>query len=194
MRSSLIAYLRKRGRFLQDWIGYAVPEHTKDTKCQICGRGAQASTLSLNLPDTDVRQIVICCRCGIIEDAPAETKLGMRIAPDGRVLLIGTLRRCWAGAVLVWGQAVSDGVSYNWPTDKKGHAAPFVRLPAVPRLGPLNISVILIHHTNLYFFNRHETAFWSDSKAVSRLRNKPGFGLDDIEGLYKLNSGALPVS
>lgn len=156
MRQALIAYLRKRGRFLQDWAPFSRVTRNTRRKCRACGGRCQVSILKLELPDTDSRQLVICSRCGIVEDTPADSTLTFKIGSDGRLLLSGKIRRRWAGAVLVWSQAIADGTSYDWPADEKGWAARELLLPPNFGVGSLNLALILIHDTKLYYLNCHE--------------------------------------
>jgi hypothetical protein len=143
-RAAVVRHLVANNRmFFLDWgaMARAAGRLPRDT-CGACGRRRWAQRFLA--PGGVVRRFATCPGCGVVEDAPEESRLALRVV-DGAFELTGPLPgRAFAGGLLLGGSEPSDLRSFDWPRTRDGAPVRRFEPPTPWPVGPLRAVAVVL--------------------------------------------------
>jgi hypothetical protein len=135
----------------------------RDVRCSTCQSRAVRVTAQPMTPASRKRQVTICPRCGVVEDAPFGADLSLRVKKGGTLQLEGVVPNgAWLGAVRILARSGRSTPILPWPKDGQGAAVRIVHLPMQIPLEPSQVLAI--------FFNELEVtalSSWIHGQAVA---------------------------
>lgn len=123
LRAAVMDYLTERGVLIfVDWSQFSDREGpVARITCPHCGARADASTRRIRGAEAELRCLVICDNCGIIEDRPAGFSIDFRVRSEGQLELFGVPEaKAVTLAVRMGCQDDSRSVALPWPRDTTG--------------------------------------------------------------------------
>ena len=152
MRRDVISHLVIRGRlFCKDWLHLAeFTGEAAQAECLGCGSRAKVLHAQPRIPGVLMRRLMVCPRCGVVEDSPVAARVNLSLAEGGLVRLGGRLpSKRWAGALLLISKIPRDSRGIEWPADANGSPARVYKLPETLPAGPLEVAVLIVAGTSL---------------------------------------------
>jgi hypothetical protein len=146
MRSALLRFFfRNEGLRLSDWVPLAKFEgNAVRALCFGCGTVARRLIARLRVGGACRRRIVVCPRCGVVEDAPIWSALRAAVNSRRRIWLQGRLPgQDWTAGLLLSSRRPADNRGLAWPARATGAPVTTFRVPGALPPGPLLCSVLL---------------------------------------------------
>lgn len=143
-RAVVVRHLLTHNRmFALDWVPLArhagrLPREV----CRACGRARWAQRLIAH--GGVARRFATCPGCGIVEDAPEESRLALRVVAGGFELDGPLLSGAFAGGLMLDGAVRSDLRSFDWPQTRDGAPARRFEPPEPWPVGPFRAIAVIV--------------------------------------------------
>jgi hypothetical protein len=123
------------------WVGQRWTRSNAPFECFTCGRRCTVLDVDLRLPEAQPRRVVVCPRCGMINDTPRACSVRFSVEPsDGSVHWTeGRPSEDWAAGVFVRGRSSSRCWGFEWPVGSDGAPAIDARAARPLPEGPLRV-------------------------------------------------------
>jgi hypothetical protein len=153
MREKVLYANFHRGELARDWFLYANELLASWTACVCwaCNSSARTATFGLGLDGAVPRRILVCPRCGFVEDVAVNVKLRFELDHrDMEMRLIGRLpSRGWSAVIQFDSPNRALSRSWKWPAGVGGSPLRSWRTPEVWPLGPLKVSFNFVHNGSI---------------------------------------------
>jgi hypothetical protein len=153
MHSAILVDSFWQQRLVRSWIPYVRDSHIgwRSTRCWGCQAPARWAVVALGVEGTHPRRLLLCPRCGIVEDVASHVNMRFSLNLQRReIRLSGKLPvGGWQAAVQL--QSLTPKHSQTWTWPRKSNGRPFTtwRCPSEWPIGPVRICFVMVHNASV---------------------------------------------
>jgi hypothetical protein len=129
-------------------LARAIQTEARPRHCPFCRRRAVSILTALGITGASPRRLLVCARCGLVEDAPIRSTASFTI--DGSIVTLAADRSPQSAAGLALrSKHHPDTRGWDWPRRPDGGLAERFEIPGPWPIGPMDIYLYHLHGASL---------------------------------------------